>query len=194
MTFQQKRQDNDIQIEDGDNLNLRPEQRSFKYLIMYQYMKCCIEGSKEMTKGGLVKRTINGEEVIVDVVANRIEVFINSVDMLKTFLLPSLKLAKDRRKFEPQLLKVRAELDSAKIERDKRNNKIAHYWRQLSNKKNPETELTQQEQYLGEVKKYKARVEEAYTEKKLQIYKKRLLPILCNIMAAKNYFDEYNTY
>lgn len=193
MTFQQKRQDNDIQIDDGDNLNLRPEQRSFKFLIMYQYMKCCIEGSKEMTKGGLVKRTINGEEVIVDVVANRIEVFINSVDMLKTYLLPNLKV-KDRRKFEPKLIKVREELNLAREEKQKKMARLEDYWRKLSNKKNPENDMSQQEQALPEIKKLGAKIEEAFTERKLQIYKKRLLPILCEIMASKNYFDEYNTY
>lgn len=59
-------------------------------IILRNFQKAIIEGSKEMTAGGgVVQRLVNGELIEVPV-PNQREVFINSVQMLGTVLKPHL--------------------------------------------------------------------------------------------------------
>ena len=75
----------DVEIEDVGSGGLTKNKKSFKSITMDQYHKCCIEGSKEMTLGGVTTRFIDGEEISY-AVPNQVEIFINSVDMLNNLL------------------------------------------------------------------------------------------------------------
>jgi len=58
---------------------------SIKEIILRQYNKCVTEGSKEMNIGGVRKRVIDGQITEI-AIPNQIEIFINSVKMLRLLL------------------------------------------------------------------------------------------------------------
>lgn len=66
---------------------------SFKEILLRQYSKCILEGSKEMTKGGVLKRLIDNK-VYEFPVPNQFEIFTNSVGVLKRMLKSQIE-AKD---------------------------------------------------------------------------------------------------
>lgn len=95
MAKEQKQQFlDDIEFEDSENYHSQQSGGSnFKEIVLRQFQKCGTEGSKEMTVGGLMKRVIDGKVVELPV-PNQIEIFINSVEVLKMIL--STKLIENK--------------------------------------------------------------------------------------------------
>ena len=79
---------NEVKIEDGENATSR--ELGIKEIALEQYRRCCVEGSKEMTRGGKSSRTINGKYCELDIPDQR-EVFFNSVTMLGVILSPQME-------------------------------------------------------------------------------------------------------
>lgn len=77
-----------IEYEDTDTWKSGSE-LSIKEISLNLFNKAMREGSKEMTKGGIMQRYINGELVEL-VLPNQREIFINSVQMAYVPLLPHI--------------------------------------------------------------------------------------------------------
>ena len=86
--------DNEEKMSFEDSDSSRPAVAlGIKEIALEQYKKCVIEGSKEMTTAGVIKRMINGEVFEIAVPDQR-EIFKNSVDMMKITLLDKFKANK----------------------------------------------------------------------------------------------------
>ena len=85
--------DNDnIQVEgvDGISTGGKKPKISFKTICLEQYKICSLEGSKEMWAGGVRQRVVDGI-LFSEAIPNQIQIFINSVDMLKHLLFPHIQ-------------------------------------------------------------------------------------------------------
>lgn len=105
----------DMEFEDGEGFRSKAEGVTIKTIVLKQYEKCCTEGSKEMTGGGVINRIINGQ-LIELAVPNQREIFINSVEMLNIVLIPEIKknkklIQEDIDKFEYSLQKLNINLN-----------------------------------------------------------------------------------
>jgi len=78
----------DIQVEDGEDFRSTGE-LGIKQIALDQYRRCCLEGSREMLRGGETTKIIKGVPVNVQV-DNQREIFMNSVLMLEIVLAPNL--------------------------------------------------------------------------------------------------------
>jgi len=77
-----------ITVEDGENFRVAGD-LGIKQIVLDQYRRCCLEGSKEMLKGGEATKIIKGVPVPV-LIENQREVFMNSILMLEITLIPDL--------------------------------------------------------------------------------------------------------
>lgn len=59
-------------------------------IALEQYRRCIIEGSKEMVRGGLQKKLVNGK-IIEFEIANQRQIFINCVQSFKNLIKPFLE-------------------------------------------------------------------------------------------------------
>lgn len=84
----------DMEFEDSEQYKTRGDTLTIGEIALEQYRKCCREGAKEMTEGGVIRRLI-GDKVLEFVVPNQIEIFINSVVMLKITLTRRFEENKD---------------------------------------------------------------------------------------------------
>ena len=76
-----------IVVEDSENYSANS--LGIKEIALEAYRKCFIEGSKEMTKGGISTKIINGKLIKMDM-PNQREIFINCVKMFGILLTPFL--------------------------------------------------------------------------------------------------------
>lgn len=74
----------DFQLEDSEEYR-QSQTNSYRDIVLAQFRRCCDSGSQEMTEGGVSTRFIDGQVVTITL-QNQKEIFINSVDMLKTML------------------------------------------------------------------------------------------------------------
>lgn len=93
--------DSEFEFEDSENYRGGNDTFTFWHIVLKHLKVCIEEGSKEMDKGGLKKRVIDGK-VFEVVVPNQREIFINSVEMLQTLLLPEMQ-HKKRKKFAEKI-------------------------------------------------------------------------------------------
>lgn len=178
----------DIEIEDVGGIGSgKKEKKSFKSIVLDQYKACCVEGSKEMTLGGTRKRFIEGEEVIVEVVPNQIEIFCNSVDMLKHLLFPHIQrhsafIGRKINAFEVNLEKL------SNIKK-KRIKSIQKNFMRTSVQLSPSDGFSQRQKALP-MKKSAIHHCQLIYEKNRYILYKELLGHLSFLMNKMNYFEE----
>ena len=86
---------NEVKVEDGEDY--KGEVLGIKGIALEQYRRCCVEGSKEMKRGGISNRIISGQLIEVEIPDQR-EIFMNSVKLLEIVLAPEL-LKKDQDEF-----------------------------------------------------------------------------------------------
>lgn len=153
-----------------------------KDIILRQYQRCCTEGSKEMNSGGVKKRVINGQ-VYEIAVPNQIEIFINSVEILKISLIP--KLDKDTKPIEKKIDGKYEELDKINKSYDSQANELIN-----SSKPNNEKWITKYRDYFNKTLATLGRGRELI---KVDIYRKILID-LGEIMKGLNYFEEFRSY
>jgi len=84
----------DIDVEDSENYLSSTESLEIKQIVLRQLQKCIVEGSKEMDRGGVRERIVNGQAVNI-IVGNQREVFVNNIDMLWSLVLPQIKANQD---------------------------------------------------------------------------------------------------
>ena len=77
----------DMIFEDAENF--RQQNNTIREQYMRQLSSCIAEGSKEMTRGGVLRRVVNGQ--VVEVMRpDQIAVFQNHVEMLRTLLVDEI--------------------------------------------------------------------------------------------------------
>jgi len=175
----------DIEVEDVDGMSAPNQKNSFRALAMEQYKRCCTEGSKEMTTGGVMTRTVNGinQEYIVP---NQMEIFNNSIDCLKILLFPRIeseggKYAEDVNQFEKDLKNL-----DGKFKR--LLNKLQSKYDTVIDSINPEASGQKQQAY-EEFLRLRQNLMRKYDSRKHLLYKD-LLGTLSLLLGEINYMEE----
>jgi len=158
---------------------------SYKNIVMEQYKKCCEEGSKEMTTGGVIKRIIDGE--IVEIMSlDQIEIFSNSVGVLKSILIPSIN------KHKKIIMKRINSVESEALQNDKKRKetyiKINKWYRNKSDVVNPEG-ISEAQIYHREYLQMSKEIQKIHQINKLKNHRK-LLEVLGILLSHMNYLDE----
>ena len=149
-----------------------------KGIVMERYHRCFVEGSKEMVLGGVKTVVINGE-VVEKVVPNQIEIFINSVQMFKVSLEPSIEKYKGY---------IKDKLSSANVNiiaLDKLYNQKLEEIGSKSKSKNANWIKQYGKQYNERIVK----LEEKYQDRRVVAYRD-LLVVLSFLLKKENYFEE----
>lgn len=98
-----------IIIEDAENYKAA-ETLGIREIALRQFERCILEGSKELKKGGIQKKLLDGKEVLIEI-PNQREIYINSVQQLEIILLPELvkkeKIKKDVEELNRQISETR---------------------------------------------------------------------------------------
>jgi len=175
----------DLQIEDVDQHYIK-EGQSFKTIVLEQYRKCAVEGSKEMVVGGVDVRFINGERVEIPR-PNQIEIFINSLDILKSLLYPHILKYSDF--IGNKINKFEKNNENLKIMRIKMIKKLASEFESLPSTKSPEG-LSKKDLKKEEYKMKRIEIDKKFVQKQLKLYKEELFLSLSELLAKLNYFDE----
>ena len=171
-----------IEYEDMES-GVSSKTTSIKEIILRQYQRCLTEGSKEMSLGGVKKRIVNGQ-VYEIAVPNQIEVFINSVEMLKILLGAHIAKEKDK------------EIVNKMNNHDKKSNEIRQsYDKAIDNimvEYKPYNEKWVQKNREEHNRKL-TNVERSYENLRVSIYREILITIGF-LLNRLNYFDEVITY
>lgn len=155
---------------------------SIKEIVLRQYSRCLTEGSKEMSLGGVKTRVINGQ-VFEIAVPNQIEIFVNSVEMLKISLEPNIKQEK--------------KTVGEKIEKNNDNlNKVEEYYKK-EKKGLMENYKPYNEKWINKYKNEHntrlANIEKNYEYARVKIYRE-ILVTMSFLLKEMNYFDEEADY
>jgi len=161
------------------------DKEGYKHIVLNQYKKCCEEGSKEMTSGGVLKRIIDGEVVEIMTV-DQIEIFSNSVEMLKNLLLSSIKKFKD--KFETKIKASETKIRMNETRRKEAYQKLNKWFREKSDVVNPEGVSEAEMNHKSYVMMNKE-ITKIYNKNVLRTHKE-LLGVLGLLLNHLNYFDE----
>ena len=104
-----------------------------KEIILKLFQRALMEGSKEMNPGGVQRRLI-GNEVMEFVVPDQREIFINSVEMLKTSLIKRIINLKDKEPFiDGKFKEAAAEIDKVNQDHNKRQSHIMNEYAPRAN-------------------------------------------------------------
>jgi len=175
---------NEIEIEDVDNMMSSNQTNSFKALVMEQYKRCCTEGSKEMTVGGMVTRMINGQKIEM-MMPNQIQIYINTVEHLRILLDPKIQFHGKYGKLVNTINKKTIALNR-RLKKEKEG--IRDKYNKLSDKReqggSSEKQMYYQD-YIDKLESYKNKHE----FRKYMLYKD-LLSILSMLLDKLNYFEE----
>lgn len=168
-----------IEVEDGEDYR-GAEALGIKIIVLEQYRRCCIEGSKEMRRAGISNKIIKGIVVEVEIPDQR-EIFINSVKMLEIILAPEL-LQKEGNKYLKQLEEI-----------DKRIKKLEESYEEIrkefgdafseKNKRQPEI-FNREKSYSQET-----RMKDDMFSKLVILFQDKLI-LLSIKLNDLNYFDE----
>ena len=121
----------EVEIEDGSEFGFSSE-AGIKEISLEHFRKCVIEGSKEMTRGGVSEKVINGKRIEVEI-PNQREIFINSVKLLHTILLSELFKKKDYLKeiqgLDSDIIKIeqKCNIEIGKLNKGYKTNKSIDY-------------------------------------------------------------------
>ena len=155
-----------------------------KEICLRLFSKACSEGSREWTESGIITRFMNGQSVEVMLPDQR-EIFINSVQMLHTAVLPKEMRCKDepiKEMFKGVKEKI-SKLDKWKSEgmNDLRS--------EFSKEKMQNLKVDMKNQKVMEYNHTVKDIETTYNHKLTQIHKELLNAISC-LMDKLNYFEE----
>lgn len=80
----------DVQFLDAEAYSPNKDGIDLKEIALRRFISCTNEGSKEMTRGGIVTRIVEGKPVEI-AMPDQIQIFIRNVRMLKIILEPEIK-------------------------------------------------------------------------------------------------------
>lgn len=108
----------EVTIEDGSDVLGINSDTGIREIALEQFRRCIIEGSKEMNRGGRIKKVVKGEAIEIDV-PNQREVYVNAVDVLHRTLLADLSEQKDLLKEMQEVDKKIQEIETSAIKKYK---------------------------------------------------------------------------
>ena len=169
--------DTGFEFEDSENFKSGDDKLTIKTIILRQVHKCMLEGSKEMTQGGVIKKIVDNK-LVEQNIPNQREVFINSVEMLKIPLLR--KFNKYCKKKDETDIKILFEATEDELKQLKK------YY------KDTKTKLMTDRRKTDSITQVNSRLGDLYNNfelRKVDIYKKFL--ISCSyLLDEENYFEE----
>lgn len=174
--------DNTIEFEDTENFKFGSTQKgtSRREIILNQYNKCVLEGSKEMTFGGVVRKFINGQ-VMEFSVPNQREIYINSVDHLKILLSPELRDEDYKLEIQEDMVKFYEKQRAINEEYAQRIGVLnERYYKDLKRDSSVTADYNDK---LIRAKNFKE-------GQLVELYREELLDILTKIMSLINFFDD----
>jgi len=157
-----------------------------KEISLKHFHKAMLEGSKEMTEGGVTRRLIDGHLVELPV-PNQREIFINCVQMVRIALAPqflSCKEEKIKEKFT-QFDKELADLNKAY---HNKLDEVETAYKDRNIIKNPMLKQTRIQEYNHNI----SHLDNALELKRVELHKK-LLEALSLLLNDLGYFDEIGT-
>jgi len=174
MDRSQKPFDNDIVVEDGEDYFGKSDTIGLREIVYEQYRRCCVEGSKEMVRGGTSTKVFKDKVIQVEI-PNQREIFINSVKMFESVMTPEFQVEKHSK-----------------------------YIEEINKLKEKETDLSQEykDEVNTFLKKYKVKgwaysniqdINDKYEKILVQLYMERFI-IVAKIFKTLNYFDEAGAY
>lgn len=188
-------QENEIEIESLDGTSgSKKEKLSYRNICLKQYQVCIEQGSKEMTLGGLRKRIINGDEVITEIVDNQIELFNNSVEMLRILMIPFLKLNNPEfpdkiKDFKKELEAIRKKKVTALVEIRGQVNKRSSRRPPSNDMAEDGTGLSERDKVMPLARSERERHIKIFEQNRFLLFK-GLLETLVTVLDKKNYFDD----
>jgi uncharacterized protein YaaR (DUF327 family) len=172
---------NDIMWEDQENFKSAGS-NSIKDIALESFRRCRDEGSKEMTRGGMIKRVMNGQ-IIELPKPDQIQIFTNCVEMLMIILRAHAEQHHElMRPYYLRFFKGKRDIES--IREIKR--------KEFSSCVNPGRWTTHTERMMSvqsQINDHEARLNEWYDTQYLRLYKEMFegLGLLLNKL---NYFQE----
>lgn len=161
---------NEVTVEDGENYSSGKE-LGIGTISLEQFRRCCVEGSREMNRGGTKRRIVEGKLIEIDV-PNQREVFINAVDMLHVILIPELSS-----KYQKELLEEVQGIDRQMKDTEKESLDKYKLWEsKLKNNKSAFNEKVDQ-------------LNDDLELSKVQISRKKLM-VLSLLLKEINYYGE----
>ena len=161
------------------------DKTSYKSIVMEQYRKCCEEGSREMSSGGVLKRLIDGE--VVEIMAlDQIEIYSNCVGTLKSTLVPSIN--KHKKIIKERMDTVEKKVIENDIKRREAYKRLNGWYRKKSNIINPEG-VSESQNYYKDYVQMNKQIQKIHQHHKLEIHKE-LFEVLGILLSHMNYLDE----
>jgi len=174
---------NDMMWEDQENFRAGAG-HSIKEIVLKRYEMCLVEGSKEMTRGGVIRRILNGQ--VIDLPKpDQIQLFTNSVQMLLISLKAHAEQHNDfMRPYFLKYYKGLRDLDSQREERRKMRAQNVHPGRSFSSYERMASVESQMTSIDAELNAW-------YDNRYLKIHQDMLcgLSLLLNKI---NYFEEFD--
>lgn len=168
---------NEVIVEDGD---LRMgDSLGIQAIALEQYRRCCLEGSKEMVRGGWTTKIIKGVPIKVEA-ENQREVFMNSVIVMRGIMMPDI-LKEKYKEYSEDLKKIDNHIDKTKEAYEKRNN-----------------EMNQEMQSKERLRQTKGRTNweeidnqlQGWFETTMTSYFREMFVVLSRLLAEENYYEE----
>jgi len=108
-TMKNENNQSEISVEDGGDGFSLPSGFGIQELSLEHFRRCIVEGSREMNRGGQQQKYIKDVGVITIDAPNQREVFVNSVQLFHTILLPELikneELLKETQRIDAEITK-----------------------------------------------------------------------------------------
>lgn len=178
-----KKQNEDVDIEDSEHYLSSTESLEIKQIVLRQLQKTIIEGAKEMDRGGIRERVVNGQ-VINIIVGNQREVFVNNIDMLWSLILPQVQANKDL--IKEHLGNFNKDLKTNQEEYDSTRKQIK---KDITTLEQSEKTKTWKSNYSAILNDMLRRSQDNFELRKLEIYRRKLNAV--NFLLDKlNYFGE----
>ena len=176
------------EYEDIENYGSGSGGGGIKEICLRLFSKACSEGSREWTESGIITRFMNGQSVEVMLPDQR-EIFINSVQMLHTAVLPKEMRCKD-----DDINKMFKDVKDAISKLNKwRDDGLAELRSQFSQGKMQHLKVDMKNQKVSEYNHTMKEIETTYNHKLTHIHKDLLNAISC-LMDKLNYFEEVGGY
>lgn len=178
--MKEERED-DMQFEDAENFKSGFDQLSFKQMVLKAYSVAMSEGSKELTRGGVMERIINGVHYQIPR-GNQREIFINAVEQLRILVQPMTDKKKDK------VGKYFEEYDKAVIELNKKYNKKIEQFNEVYTDDNQAYAVNKN--FEKEKSLAHDDIEDWYEQEMAFIYRDKLMVAISYLLNEFNWFDE----
>lgn len=177
---------NNIEVEKDSGNIYGKKDDSFKGLVLNQYKKCLEEGSKEMTRGGVISRFINGE-LMEYVASDQVQIYVNCINSLRDTLTDMI--FKHETFMKPKIKSFKESIKTIQKKRAVRLKKLSDIYVKTSWNRNPDG-YSSRNKIIPLIRKQKKVIKDSYDKEMVSIYRNKLLGSLTSLIGKLNYFEE----